>query len=141
MTRTTTPNSLYNPTTDRGTGISLPISKAVYHAMSIFTATQRNWPMTNEEAHHELTEALNHIGDIQDINNLISTEASEAITNWTDTLPALQTQFPDGNTDPIDPSNIPAIRTMVTEAWGLLSLIDRELTGLTGAQSDPGRLP
>ena len=137
----------YSPQTERGTGVALPVSKAIWHAMAVFTAIRRTWPMTVEEARSELDEAANHIGDIQSPASLLSATTQAAIAKWNTEQQAIRTAIAtleSANPDTILTNELlPAdsLQKFIQSGWAFISLIDSELTGLTGAESDPGRVP
>jgi hypothetical protein len=132
------------PRTERGTGFVLPVGKAIAHLLVVVNAITREWPMTIEEAAAELNETAEHLNDLNFNRDLISTDTNAAIDAWRDqirealaTVQANALSAPDGSLAEV----APRLAQIATDTWTLLTVIDRELTGLSDAATDPGHRP
>lgn len=131
-------------TTELGSGLVLPIAKALTHIMAVFTAITREWPMTIEDAAAELEEANQHFRNATIPRELMTADATNAIDTWTaillNRLGNLQANLnPDA---PLAESvELLGLQSLATETWQLLVGLDRELTGLENNNVDPGRMP
>lgn len=136
-------------TSDLGTGLTLPIAKAIGHLHLAWTALDMQWAdLTAEQLHAELVEANQHLAVALHPENLLTEQANTAITNHRTALGQRITELtrsitPNPDTKATDlPDDIKAqIREIIPATWALLTTLDRELTGLTEAQTDPGRMP
>jgi hypothetical protein len=130
--------------TDQGTGLILPISKALTHIMSIYTATTREWPMTVADATAELDAASGHLRDAVIPAELMTDESVTAINGWIAHLNE-QLNAVRNNTNHeaqlAEALNIDELKQIASNTWQLLTNLDRELTGLEPNNTDPGRLP
>ena len=133
------------PRTDRGSGLTLPLAKGISRLILVFNALGREWPLTQEEAAQELMEANQHFGAIIVDENLLSAEAIEALNTWKQDMQELGAEITSAARNTPEEQLVEAtktlIRTRASEAWTVLSIIDKELTGLRDDQIDPGRLP
>lgn len=134
------------PRTERGTGLVLPVGKAIAHLHTVVNALARQWPITNEEAAAELAEVAEHIHDATAVEDLLSTTAFDALNEWkTNIATALASARQTATAAPEDAAAESDIATTVaaiaTQSWPMFTLLDRELTGLSNADTDPGRLP
>lgn len=131
--------------TDRGSGLTLPLAKGISRLILVYNALGRDWPMTQEEAAQEITEANQLFGAIMLDERLLSTEARETLGEWirsmADLRDELSTAARSTPEEPLVEATKAIIRTRANEAWSVLTRIDRELTGLRDDQTDPGRLP
>lgn len=144
MTVLAPPALAIEPRTDAGTGITVPIAKALSHLMLVHEASAREWPLTNEAAAAEVNEAVTHLRDIVIPRDLLTEDTAAGIAEWMDTL------HPFGEDIRRDTSPIPDelfhtnaqrenLQAIVRQTWALLAVVDREITGVTGA--DPGSRP
>lgn len=131
--------------TDRGSGLTLPLAKGISRLILVYNALGRDWPMNQEEAAQEITEANQLFGSILVDERLLSEEAKNILTEWIGSMQELRDEL---NTaaqatpeEPLVEATKALIRTRAGEAWSVLTIIDRELTGLSNDQTDPGRLP
>lgn len=131
----------YNPTTDYGAGFLPLLNRATGHALFVIGARLHDWPMTTEQAHAELTEAINHINALQVNAGLLSTAGREAIENWKTTLQGLVNELaPHVNTNP-DARLMADMVTYAQQTYALLAILDTELLDLAPPHTDAGRLP
>jgi hypothetical protein len=132
-------------TTDRGSGLTLPLAKGISRLILVYNALGRNWPLTQEEAAQEIQEANQHFGGIIVDEHLLSESAIATLNEWRTSMTELGAELTASSRNTPEEQVVEAtkalIRTRAGEAWSVLTLIDRELTGLTDAQTDPGRLP
>ncbi len=130
-------------TTDEGTGLVLPIAKALTHVMTVYTAITREWPLSAEDAVAELEDAANHLRGLNIPHGLITTPTAEAIQGWIGEIQtrASSPQLEGENPTLTETISIDELKLAATDTWQLLTQIDRELTGLNPQQTDPGGLP
>lgn len=143
----------YAPTTDLGTGVLVPLVKAMMRPLYILGASQNDWPMTLEMAQADIQDAQTRILQmrVRDRQSLLTNDTYEALVSWEASLNPLagviQTAINDHGLDkPISEPAVkavlePAIVTYAQQTWALLARLDNELMSLNGEDNDPGRLP
>lgn len=144
MTRRATTPTPIPATTETGTGLILPIAKALNHIMSVYTAVTREWPMTTSEAIAEIDDAARHLQNLTIPRELMTEGSVEQIGDWLLLLNNSLTEIrlsipPDENI--ATSVNTAVIRLLASQTWSLITILDRELTGLEVNNTDPGRLP
>lgn len=130
-------------TTEQGSGLILPIAKALAHITSVYTAIVRDWPMSIADASAELDDALVHFQNAKVPHGLMTAEATSAIDIWREVLQErihtlqdsmdLDAQVQTLDTEPL--------KQLSQDTWQLLVNLDLELTGLEPRDVDPGNLP
>lgn len=145
MVRTRTAPEPIEARTDTGTGLLVPIAKFYGHLATIEASVAREWPLSREAAAAELAEAVNHINSLIPMaGHALFTEETIATTvNWEtevrrESLSLTEVSRMDPE-EPLTPEMRDSIRDLMRSSWNLLARIDREVTGVTGA--DPGRQP
>ena len=132
-------------TTPAGTGLVLPIAKALTHIMTIYTALTREWPLSATDAIAELEEAMGHMRNAHIPFDIMTEDASTAVSGWQDALHArlttLRTALGAEDTLTAESPQVDDLKMLATDAWQLLTHLDRELTGLDASSADPGNLP
>lgn len=131
-------------TTEQGTGMILPIAKALTHVMTVYTAITREWPLSTGDALAELSDASAHLTDAVFPYDLMTEATAKAIDGWIGQLNAeavRPTTDATEETPLADAINEEQLKKLATDTWQLLTILDRELTGLTTNQADPGLLP
>lgn len=131
------------PTSELGTGLVLPIAKALTHLMAVHTAIDREWPLSASDAIAEIQDARDHIRAANVPEHLMTAEAVTTLAGWRAILEDRITTSPAASEDtPLaDVISIAQLHDLAASTWQLLSLLDRELTGLSPTGTDPGRLP
>lgn len=131
------------PRTVTGVGLTVPIAKALTHIMLVHDGTSRD--LTIESASAELTEAAAHLNDVILDRTLYTDELCTTIEEWRAAVRQLGGAFstaaiasPDS---PLTDDHKDDLRQLATRTWALLTLIDREITGLPLNHTDPGRQP
>lgn len=131
--------------TDRGLGLTLPLAKGISRLILVFNALSRDWPITREEAAQEIAEANQHFANINLQENILSDVTFTELTDWRTSMQELGAELLAQSTsepeEPLIEATKALIRTRAGEAWSILTLVDRELSGLPDDQTDPGRLP
>ena len=145
MTLDTPPASLaIEPRTTSGSGLSVPVAKALAHLWLVNEAMgHEDWPFTNEAASAEISEAITHLRDIRYPTELLTETLVNELEAWTNALTpyaadltSLALNQPD---DSFGEPHRDDLQTLIRQTWTLLTLIDREITGIETA--DPGRTP
>ena len=135
----------YTPRTDYGSGFLPPLVRAFTHSLFIIGANHNDWPMTNEQAVHEITELRRHLQGLHTIDDLLSAQTKEYLNVWKKHTDDLYAELDEGFKADPDNATIaqykPIIKTYAEQTFGLLSALDKELAGLSDEQTDPGRLP
>ena len=131
--------------TANGTGLALPLAKAHSHLMLIHEAHAREWPLSARAATAELREAASHLAGLTYPRTLITAELADELDAWQAALSAavleLGEDAPTDETTPLSEANRAKIPDLVEKCWALLTLVDREITGLSPTEAEPGRLP
>ena len=147
MTRRAAPTATPTPipaTTENGSGLLIPITKAIGHIMAIHTALMREWPMTCAEAGAELHEAQSHLRNAVIPRELMTEDAITQIDLWINDLQDRITTMRAllNLDDPLrESTEVEPLRAFATNSWQLLTHLDRELTGLEPNNTDPGQVP
>ena len=129
-------------TTDNGTGLILPITKALTHVMSVYTAIAREWPMTAADAQAELEEAKNHLAAATIPEELMTRATVIVINDWKNNLNAAANAIDIATEQPLaEAVSTEQLKSLATDTWQLICQLELELTGLTVGQVDPGRMP
>ena len=132
------------PRTTSGTGLTVPIAKALAHLWLVHEATAREWPITAEQASAEIAEAVTHLRDIIYPEDLLTETLVSELATWNPTLTTFAaTAAAEAVSSPEEPfsaDHAEDLRSIVRGTWALLALIDREITGLE-LQADPGSMP
>ena len=77
--------------TEYGTGLALPIAKAMSHLMIVHEATHREWPLTSKAALAELREAAGHLTGLTAPDSIIQSWQTIRYlrrSNWSARTPA-----------------------------------------------------
>jgi Fic family protein len=122
----------------------VPTAKLYGHLATLEASIAREWPLTQEAAAAELTEAVAHLNDLVPNNNMLFTaDLSNALEGWTSDLRDLSTVLTatsrETPEEPLTTEQRDTIRGRMLGTWDLLARIDREITGITAA--DPGLQP
>ena len=130
-------------TTDQGTGLILPVAKALTHVMIVHSAITRDWPLAPGDAVAELQDALTHMESATLPQQLMTDDAYDTITHWRDQIRvAINANTTITDETPLNEAvDVDVIREIARQSWQMLTAMDREFTGLTPAQAEPGRLP
>lgn len=131
----------YAPRTDKGQGFLPLVIRALGHLVAVAYATFNKWPMTVEQAHAELLQAIEHINQIGQ-PEYISTEGREAITRWKESVNLLAEAFrvvAERNPENLTDAHLKPITDLVHTTWAFCALMDTELIGLTDEETDAGR--
>lgn len=143
----------YAPQTDLGTGVLVPLVKAIMRPLYVMGAANNGWPMTLEMAQAEIADAQMRILQmrLQDRRALLTEETYTALNEWTQQVAPLSRAINDlisehGLDATIDNESIapvlnPAVVTYAQQTWAMLARLDNELLSLEGEDNDPGRLP
>lgn len=143
MTRRAAPTTI-EATTEQGTGLILPIVKALTHIMAVHNAITHEWPMTTEDALAEIDDASRHMTTLMIPSELMTAESADEIERW---ISLLQASLIELRGDVVADQNISdshhteVIKLLAKQTWQLITVLERELTGLRPADTDPGRLP
>lgn len=132
------------PRTERGTGLSLPIAKALADLMVVIEAWHRDWPLSNRDAASQLDAAIEHYDDLRLPDTILSSTFLTEITDWvrdTRTLIAAARTELFMNEDLDAKTLLPDLRDAVERTWALLTALDHELTGMSPTLTDRGRTP
>lgn len=134
------------PRTQAGTGLSVPIAKALAHLWLVHEAVTRAWPLTLEAASAEVGEAITHLRDLRLPETLLTDNLIEAVHNWSANLTPYGSELVAASlTDPeasLTDDQKNELRGIVRNTWTLLALVDREITGIESpANADPGTMP
>lgn len=139
----TPPALAIEPRTDAGTGLTVPIAKALAHFMLIHEAATREWPLTTEMANAELSEGVTHLGDVALGNELFTDTLINDVVEWMTATRATAGQFVAASISSpesmLDADQRETLQGLIRNTWSLLALVDRELTGRDFP--DPGRRP
>lgn len=135
MTVETPPALQIDPETTWGVGLATPVAKALYHLLLIDQATEREWPLTDEQKQLELGEAVAHLNTLHLNPNLVTEELLHDVTQWLTNLRGLRNAW----SSLIPEARRDDLRSTIRTTWSLLALIDREIAGIEDAE--PGRLP
>lgn len=132
-------------TTDRGTGLILPIAKAMAHLVSLNNELSREEPINNQQVAAEIMESGEHFSDATVREELVSEAFRESYEAWktrvqTLTQRATESAY-DQNLEEIKAELKAEIKEACIESWSILTQLDREVTGLINEQTDPGRQP
>lgn len=130
--------------TDAGSGLALPLAKGLSHLWLVWEASSREWPLTMEQAAAEVAECVQHLTDINYPHDLLTQGLIGDIATWTASLSAysrdLNTASARTPDDPFTAEQRAELQDIIRQTWSLISLIDREITGLDHT-ADPGRRP
>lgn len=131
--------------TEHGTGLVLPLAKGVSHLMLVYNAAHREWPMTVAEAAAEISEATEHFGEMQWPEGLMTDDTAHMLGDWRRRVIEVSTQLRSAVRENAEQTIVEfgdeTIRQLAREAWTVLTLTDREITGLSDGDTDPGRTP
>lgn len=130
-------------TTEQGTGLVLPIAKAMSHVMTVYTAIAREWPLSARDAAAELEDAAEHLRSLHVPRGLMTSAAEQAVDGWIGEL-STQTgaiRITDEDAALTETLDVEQLKQLATDTWQLITQLDRELTGLNPNQADPGQLP
>lgn len=130
-------------TTENGTGLVLPAAKALAHVMLVHEAIGRGWAITTGDAVLDLEDAYNHIVDATIPDGLMTAEAAGAYHHWAEELTGQLEALRQANdeTPVAEAINVDDLKQLAKNAWQLMTVLDRELTGLPIRDTDPGRIP
>lgn len=130
-------------TTDLGTGLVLPIAKALTHIMAVYNAITREWPMTIADAAAELGEATRHMQNATLPWELMTDATASDIAAWQNSISSNSRQLSGmiAQEEQLSELGTDSLKELARNAWQILALLDRELTGLENNQVDPGRMP
>ena len=128
-----TPAPLVEPRTTAGTGLTLPIAKALAHLVLVREATIREWPLERDARDTELREAFEHIRDIIAPSDLLTFELFGKFDDWKQIITAELHQLSNYHFD------LDQLKNLITRTWQLLAFIDKEIAGIDNA--DPGSRP
>jgi hypothetical protein len=136
---------IFAPKTDQGAGILPLLFRSILRALMLAYVNYMKWAMTVEQAHAEITDALNAydkaIGNIpkaliSDTTNEWFTIYRNELLDLRDKLAAASTTNPDATIEP----HAEQVRHLLNSTLALLSKLDNELFGLKGDATDPGKL-
>ena len=120
--------------TDLGTGIALPVGKALGHLLVVYHAQAREYPMSIQTAADELNEAQLHLDHLVYPEGFLTDATTGAITQAKEAISAVATTLRESTDTPNDTMIVtfePAIlQRTVMDIINLLSAIDYELTGI-----------
>ena len=139
----------YTPTTDNGTGLLVPLFKALHHFHNITVATAMGWKITAEQARAELEHITQHMNDINIVldTGVCAEQTIAYIRDWYEqTQDEVRTKLTElDNADP--KKELPkgkefreSLKAIETQGWALLSYVDADLMGHTEVP-DAGRKP
>ena len=134
----------YNPDSDHGRGFLPLMVRALGHSLFVIGAHFHTWPMTVEQARAELSEGLQHANAIATNLDILSKAGNEHVTDWKRSTQMLIDAFgvaENNNPEQLITEHQQALVNYAQQTWALTALLDQELLGLTGAQTDAGRLP
>lgn len=143
MTVPRTPALEIQALSPNGSGLALPVAKALAHMMTAHAACVReDWPITATQLRAELTEAVSHLNTLSLSHELFTEELAIEIQSWTDNVVGVHRNFIVNDPEAAPHADqVAELQDLITLTWSLLTLIDREITGLPATQADPGLRP
>lgn len=135
----------YDPQTELGAGLLPLLVRAMSRIITLSLAHRLAWPMTIEQATAELTDTTTAL-DLQFWRSadVLSTSAKEHLQTWSANVAELAataatatTANPDGDLAPITED----LKELARRTFAIASILDTDLVGLNGTQTDPGRTP
>lgn len=144
MTLDTPPVLNIRAITHAGRGLTLPIAKALAHLMVIHEAVSHGWEITRPTALAEMREAVEHLNDIYYGDALLTGEMEAELDEWSVNLRETQSEIANQTapeTGALSDGDKTLLQEIITQTWALLTVVDREITGLTTHQADPGQRP
>lgn len=140
-----TPEAFTIPaTTPAGSGLALPIAKAHFHLMLVHEVITREWgTLTPAQIATEVNDAVDHLVSMYQPEELLTFELRQQIASWLNAVVDFNAQVREAGRAGDEPTDEmkETLRTIITQTWGLLSLIDTEITGLPWPQAQPGTRP
>lgn len=128
---------------ERGQGLALPVAKTLAHLMTVHNAlTRDNWPMNALQARTEIGEAVSHLSTLSLNHALFTEDLKIELQSWTDNVTAHFRNYTvhDPDAEPAEQQR-QDLAAIIRLTWSLLSLIDREITGLPAFMAEPGMAP
>ena len=126
----------FTPSQENARGVLAPLMRSAGHLLFLMAATSTTPPLiTDAEQTNELDHAAAHLAatNLASINNF-STAGKNHVEAYVDLVGAAQRSWGTWTPD----NRAAALRNLVNRSAGLASYLDRELIGLTPAQTDPG---
>lgn len=134
---------IYAPKTDTGAGILPLFFRAAMRALALAYVNFMKWPMTVEQAHAEISDAVTAYNKMTLTSGLMTERTMTWLTLYGDELKLLQGKLDEGRKADPDGSIEPyaeQIRSMLSTTLAVLSRMDSELFGLREDATDPGKL-
>jgi hypothetical protein len=135
----------YNPQSDHGRGFLPVIARIVMFESGVFLAATNEWPMNVETARANLDRALEHARTVDAFLPYVAGTTRQYIDDWREQTATLRDSF--RVTEGQDPeaqmtaAQKDLVKAHAEQTWALMSYLDRDLIGLTDADTDPGRTP
>lgn len=126
----------YSPAQSDARGLLAPLMRASGHILYLIGATaEEKHVVMPEEEKNELTAAAAHLADTSLLTlPVISDEANRHIKTFVTAVGIARDNFEGWSPE----DRTTALRNLANRAAGLGAFLDRELTGINPAQSDPG---
>ena len=135
----------YNPRTDHGAGFLPVVARIVMFESGVFLAATNDWPMNVETARASLDRALEHARTVDAFLPYVSGTTRQYLDDWRtetvalrDAIRTAEQRDPDAQ---LGEAEKDLVKTHAEQTWALMSYLDRDLIGLTDADTDPGRTP